>query len=204
MGCETVGGRTRLLWGLSPLLTQRERDSCGRALNAPTFPALPGSTQNWFLPQARLDGAQKRCRTRSEAQTEEGESPRAGLKPQGNADQMSCGGGVCVCWGGVHRTACHMFAVCGSVSCASFPPWALPSPQRPPSPPYSVPWPGLGRVIDPEDLRAQSQLVAGVRQESLHPPPTRASSPPLPVAVWRHLSVSAPLTSLGRKVLMSL
>ena len=52
------------------------------------------------------------------------------------------------------------------------------TPQKPPSLPYSELWLGLGRVIDPKALGAQSQFAAGVGQESLHrhPPPT--STPP--------------------------
>lgn len=48
---------------------------------------------------------------------------RAGLKLQGNADQMNLGTGR------FHRTACQMFAVWGSVCCSSYPTWSLSPPK---------------------------------------------------------------------------
>ena len=94
------GEGPRLLWDLSvPAHPETETPVAGHSM--PPCPqhcrVPPGTGTGFCWVPGRLDGARERCGTQSEAQTEEGESPRAGLKPQGNADQMSCGGGACVC-----------------------------------------------------------------------------------------------------------
>lgn len=100
-----------------------------------------------------------------------GRVARAGLKLQGNADQMNLGTGR------FHRTVCQMFAVWGQCVAPLILP-GLSRPPKPPSPPCSKPGLGLGRVIDPRDLRAGSWCVAGVGLESLQPlPPPHSSAP---------------------------